>query len=36
MSEKDFLAKLLKLKELNKKDYEFIISMIEKIREIEL
>ncbi len=36
MSEKEFLTKLLKLKELNKKDYEFIISMIEKIREIEL
>lgn len=36
MSEKEFLMKLLKLKELNKQDYEFIISIIEKIREIEL
>lgn len=36
MSEKEFLMKLLKLKELNKEDYEFIISIIEKIREIEL
>lgn len=36
MSEKEFLMKLLKLKELNKEDYKFIISIIEKIREIEL
>ena len=36
MSENEFLTKLSKLKELNKKDYEFIISIIEKIREIEL
>ena len=36
MSEKEFLMKLLKLKEINEKDYEFIISIIEKIREIEL